>query len=89
MDKESSSFRIDEYLTSDSRLLGSYSGTVTSGENTMYVNTYDEEGFYYRTEIFTFIGDSVSSSIMIVYTFGKMTLYRASSSKTLKTRTNA
>lgn len=99
--------RTDAYLTSDSRLLGSYSGTVTSGENTMYVNTYDEEGFYYRTEIFTFIGDSVyesietyyddeeikktflSSSIMIVYTLGKMTLYRASSSKTLKTRTNA
>lgn len=65
--KESSSFRIDEYLTSDSRLLGSYSGTVTSGENTMYVNTYDEEGFYYRTEIFTFIGDSVYESIETYY----------------------
>lgn len=60
--KESSSFRIDAYLTSDSRLLGSYSGTVTSGENTMYVNTYDEEGINYKTEILTFIGDSIYKS---------------------------
>lgn len=52
--KESSSFRIDAYLTSDSRLLGSYSGTVTSEENTMYVNTYDEEGFYLQNRNFYF-----------------------------------
>lgn len=59
---EYSSFRIDTYLTSDLRLLQSDSGVITSEENTIHVHFYDEEGINYKTEILTFIGDSIYKS---------------------------